>query len=151
MFRKLLIPILILVVVVALVVGYYYPSFFGLGSKAKETAGLTENQINSKRVSTLMSTLDFYSSSNIIALLSIKYSLSTDTLINVLTDYNNLARPDYDFENFSIAEFKNNLKNDVDKFSGSLNSIAKSYDIQPATLVNIIIDYKLLKNANRQN
>jgi hypothetical protein len=151
MFRKLLIPILILVVVVVLVIGYYYPSFFGFGSKTKETAGLTENQINSKRVSTLMSTLDFYSSSNIIALLSIKYSLSTDTLVNVLTDYNNLARPDYDFENFSIAEIKNNMKNDVNNISGALNAIAKNYDIQPATLVNIIIDYKLLKNANRQN
>jgi hypothetical protein len=151
MFRKLLIPILILGVVVVLVIGYYYPSFFGLGSKTKETAGLTENQINSKRVSTLMSTLDFYSSSNIIALLSIKYSLSTDTLISVLNDYNNITRPDYDFDNFSIAEIKNNLKNDVSNVSASLNAIAKNYDIQPATLVNIIIDYKLLKNANRQN
>jgi hypothetical protein len=151
MFKKLLIPILILVVVAALAVGYYYPSFFGLGPKSTETAGLTENQINSKRVSTLMSTLDFYSSSNIIALLSIKHSISTDTMVNVIADYNNISRPDYDFENFSIAEIKDNMKNDVDKFSAALNSIAKNYDIQPATLANIIIDYKLLKNSNRQN
>lgn len=150
MFKKLLIPILILIVVAVLIVGYYYPSFFGLGSKTEEPVALMENQINSKRVSTLMSSLDFYSSSNEIALLSIKYSLSSDTLINILSEYNNLAKPDYDFENFSISEIRNNMKNDVNNFNAGLNSIAKNYDIQPTTLVNIIIDYKLLKNACRQ-
>jgi hypothetical protein len=149
MFKKLLIPILILIVVAVLIIGYYYPSFFGIGSKTEEPTELTENRINSKRVSTLISSLDFYSSSNVIALLSIKYSLSPDTLINMLSEYNSLARPDYDFENFSISEIKNNMKNDVNKFSAGLNDLAKNYNIQPTTLVNIIIDYKLLKNANK--
>jgi hypothetical protein len=150
MFRKLLIPILILVVVVVLVIAYYYPTlFFWNGSKTKEKTALMENQINSKRISSLTSSLDFYSSSNVIALLTIKYSMSTDTLINLLSDYNNQAKPDYDFDNFSLSEIKSNMKNDVNNMNAVLNSIAKNYDIQPSTLVNIIIDYKLLKNTNR--
>jgi hypothetical protein len=150
MFRKLLIPILILIVVVVLVIGYYYPTlFFWNGSKTKEKPELTENLINSKRISALTSSLDFYSSSNVLALLSIKYSMSTDTLINLLSDYNNQAKPDYDFDNFSLSEIKSNMKNDVNNMNASLTGIAKNYDIQPSTLVNIIIDYKLLKNTNK--
>jgi hypothetical protein len=61
-----------------------------------------------------------------------------------------MAKPDYDFENFSISEIRNNMINDVNNFNAGLNAIAKNYDIQPTTLVNIIIDYKLLKNTNRQ-
>jgi hypothetical protein len=137
-------------VVILLAIGYYYPSFFfGDSSKNLETTDLMGNQKDSKRVSALISSLDFYSSSDIISLLSIKYSMSSDTLIEVLSDYNNQAKPDYDFDNFHLTEIKNNMKTDANNFNANLNSIAKNYNIQPITLVNIIIDYKLLKNTNK--
>jgi hypothetical protein len=148
--KKFIILFLILVVAILVVAGYFYPSFFfGDSSKNMETTDLIGNQKDSKRVSALISSLDFYSSSNIISLLSVKYSLSSDVLIEVLSDYNHQAKPDYDFDNFNLTEIKNNMKTDVNNFNANLNSIAKNYNIQPITLVNIIIDYKLLKNTNK--
>jgi hypothetical protein len=150
MMRKLIIPVIILFVVVLLFIGYYYPTvFFGDSSKTKGKNESAEIQINSKRVSSLVSSLDFYSSSNLISLLSVKYSMSSDTLIDILSEYNNQAKPDYDFDSFKLTEIKNNMKNDVNDFNANLTNIAKKFNIQPTTLVNIIIDYKLLKNTNK--
>jgi hypothetical protein len=150
MIKKILILIVILVVIILLVIGYYNPSFFfGDSFKTKGKKDALGNQNDSSHVSALMSSLDFYSSSNIISLLSIKYSLEPEILIEILSTYNSQTQLDYDFDNLDLSEIKNKMEKDIDKLNENLTNIANKHNIQPTTLVNILIDYKLLKNTNK--
>jgi len=146
--KNFLISILILFIIILLGIGYYKPSIF-FGDNIKEKKQESENQYDSKRVSALMSTLDFYSSSNIISLLSIKYSMSTDVLIEILSECNNQTQLDYDLDSFKLTEIKNKMKNDAINLNTKLADIANKYNITSTTLVSIIIDYKLLKNSGK--
>jgi hypothetical protein len=147
--KKFLIIIVILTVFAAVIVGYFKPSLFFGDSENKGSKDGLEAQNNTKRTPVLMATLDFYSASNIISLLSIKYSMTPDVLIELISEYNNKTQLDYEFESTGLTEVKNKMKNDINKLNSSLAEIANNYNIQATTLVNIIIDYKLLKNADR--
>ena len=150
MIKKFLILIFILVVIILLIIGYYNPSFFfGDSNKSKEKKQALENQNDSRRVPALISSLDFYSSSNIISLLSIKYSLSPEILIEILSEYNTQTQLDYDFDKLNLTEIKDKMKTDINKLNENLTNIANSHNIQATTLVNILTDYKLLKNTNK--
>jgi len=148
--KKYLISIILLFVIGLLIIGYYNPTiFFGDSAKTKEKKEALENPNDSKRVSALISSLDFYSSSNIISLLSIKYSISADILIEILSEYNNQTQLDYDLDSFKLTEIKNKMKKNVNNLNTDLTNISNKYNIQSTTLVNILIDYKLLKNTSK--
>jgi hypothetical protein len=147
MIKNFLIFVLILGMIILLGIGYFKPTLF-MGDNAK-TKEVLENRNDSKNGSTIMSSLDFYSSSNIISLLSIKYSLSPEILVEILSECGSQAQLDYDIESFKMAEIKNKMKSDIVKTNDNLTNIANNYNIQPTTLANILIDYKLLKDTNR--
>jgi hypothetical protein len=146
MIKNFIIFVLILGIIILLSIAYFNPTI--LFENATKTKEALKNPNYSKRES-LMSSLDFYSSSNIISLLSIKYSISPDILIEILSEYNNQTQLDYDFDNFNLTEIKNKMKNDVNNLNNNLNNISSEYNIKLTTLVNILIDYKLLKNINK--
>jgi len=122
-----------------------------MGEKSKdvEKKEATEARTNLQRKAELMSALDSYSSSEIISLLSIKYSLSADKLIEVISEYNNQSQLDYSFNTFDPTEINNKMKSDINALNIKLNAIADKYKIQSTTLINILIDYKSLKNSNK--
>lgn len=143
----------IILLLCACIVGlflYYNRSIF-MGEKSKdvEKKEATEARTNLQRKAELMSALDSYSSSEIISLLSIKYSLSADKLIEVISEYNNQSQLDYSFNTFDPTEINNKMKSDINALNIKLNAIADKYKIQSTTLINILIDYKSLKNSNK--
>jgi hypothetical protein len=145
MIKKIIILVVILTGIAVLIFEYDNLSRFFKGSlKNKENKEAVEKQNNTNQASALMSSLDFYSSSDVISLLSIKYSLSSDILIELISEYNK-TQLDYDFDAINLSEIENKMGNEINKLNNNLNNIAKKYSIQPTTLVNIIIDYRLLK------
>jgi hypothetical protein len=144
MVKNFLISVLVLILIVLSGIVYFKPTIFLRDSdKAKETS---EGLYDYKRESSFMSSLNFYSSSDIISLLSIKYSITGSELIGILSECNKQTQLDYDINSYKISEIQNKMVEEVARLNNNLINIANNHKIQPATLINIIIDYKMLKN-----